>query len=81
MAIQHYSSFLAAVALFQIIPGAGTLAILAATARAGRRGGFAAVAGTLLGDALYMLAALLGLSVIMQGLPGLFSALQWAGAA
>lgn len=81
MAIQHYSSFLAAVALFQIIPGAGTLAILAATARAGRRGGFAAVAGTLLGDALYMLAALLGLSFIMQGLPGLFSALQWAGAA
>lgn len=80
MEIQHYSSFLAAVALFQIVPGAGTLAILAATARAGKAGGFAAVAGTLLGDALYMLAALLGLGVVMQGLPALFSALQWAGA-
>ena len=33
--IQNYGSFIMAVVVFQIIPGAGTLAILNATARSG----------------------------------------------
>lgn len=33
--IQNYSSFIAAILVFQLIPGAGTLVILNATARNG----------------------------------------------
>ena len=37
--IEHYASFVSAVLLFQLIPGAGTLAILDATARRGMGAG------------------------------------------
>jgi len=33
--IQNYASFIAAILIFQLIPGPGTLAILTATARSG----------------------------------------------
>ncbi|MGL4768353.1 MAG: LysE family translocator [Formosimonas sp.] len=79
--IQNYPQFILAIVLFQLIPGAGTLAILNATAQAGVRMGMAAVAGTLLGDAAYMLAAALGLAAVMQAHPSLFAALQWFGVA
>lgn len=79
--IQHYASFIAAILVFQAIPGAGTIAILNATARGGRRAGFAAVAGTLAGDLIYMLAALAGLAAVMQAQPLLFETLRWLGAA
>lgn len=78
--IQNYAAFVAAVLLFQLIPGAGTLAILNATARRGVRVGLAAVVGTLLGDLVYMLAAMLGLAALMNSHPLLFEALQWFGA-
>ncbi|MDX9996208.1 MAG: hypothetical protein RBS28_12880, partial [Rhodocyclaceae bacterium] len=57
--IQHYASFLIAILVFQAVPGPGTVAILDATARHGVRAGFGAVLGTLLGDLLYMTAAVL----------------------
>lgn len=78
--IQNYAGFLVAILVFQAVPGAGTVAILNATARGGRRTGFAAVAGTLLGDFLYMLGALAGLAAVMHAHPHLFQALQWVGA-
>jgi len=46
--IQNYASFVLAVLVFQLVPGAGTIAILNATARNGARAGMAAVAGTLI---------------------------------
>ncbi|MEO7774938.1 MAG: LysE family transporter [Steroidobacteraceae bacterium] len=70
-----------AVVVFQLIPGAGTIAILNSTARNGVAVGMAAVLGTLLGDLLMMLAAVAGLAAIMQANPRLFDALQWSGAA
>lgn len=60
--IQNYGSFIAAIVIFQMIPGAGTLAILNATARNGVTAGIGAVLGTLLGDILYMVAAVAGLA-------------------
>jgi threonine/homoserine/homoserine lactone efflux protein len=77
--IRNYPEFIAAVLVFQLIPGPGTLAILAATGRHGPRGGMAAVAGTLAGDALWMLGAVLGLAALLQVYPGVFGALQTAG--
>lgn len=79
--IQNYTSFLLAILVFQAVPGAGTIAILHATARHGRSAGLGAVCGTLLGDGLYMVAALLGLAAAMRAHPVLFEALQWFGAA
>ncbi len=79
--IQNYASFLVAIIVFQAVPGAGTLAILNATARDGVRAGFAAVCGTLTGDFLFMLTASAGLASALQANPLLFQVLQWFGAA
>ena len=77
--IEHYVSFVSAIVLFQLIPGAGTLAILNATARRGVHAGLSAVLGTLVGDAVWMVGAALGLAAVMQANPALFRALQWFG--
>ncbi len=79
--IQNYTSFLLAILVFQVVPGPGTIIILNATARNGIGAGFGAVLGTLLGDLVYMVAAVLGLAAVMQANPLLFQALQWFGAA
>lgn len=74
--IQNYASFIAAILIFQLIPGPGTLAILTATARHGIGAGFGAVMGTLLGDFIYMSGAVLGLATVMHAYPLVFEALQ-----
>lgn len=79
--IQNYGSFVAAILVFQAIPGAGTIAILDSTARDGRAAGMAAVMGTLAGDTLFMIAAVAGLAALLQANPILFQSLQWFGAA
>ncbi len=79
--IQNYPSFVLAILTFQLIPGPGTIAILNATARNGIGAGMGAVIGTLLGDFIFMLAAVAGLAALMQANPVLFQALQLFGAA
>ncbi|HWW71441.1 MAG TPA: LysE family translocator [Duganella sp.] len=79
--IQNYGSFVAAILVFQAIPGAGTIAILDSTARNGRGAGMAAVMGTLAGDAMLMTAAVAGLAALLQANPMFFQGLQWFGAA
>ncbi|GAB7562492.1 leucine efflux protein LeuE [Methylobacillus methanolivorans] len=77
--IQNYGSFILATLIYQMIPGPGTIAILNAASRS-YVAGMAAVAGTLLGDMVWMIAALAGLAALMQAHPLLFSSLQWLGA-
>ena len=79
--IQNYSSFIMAVVLFQLIPGAGTITILKAAAQNGIKGGLGAVFGTLSGDFLYMLAAVLGLAALLSVYPGVLAGAQWIGVA
>jgi threonine/homoserine/homoserine lactone efflux protein len=79
--IQNYGSFVCAILLFQVIPGPGTLAILTATARSGIGAGCGAVMGTLVGDFVYMVAAVVGLAAVMNANPVFFRALQWFGVA
>lgn len=79
--IQNYPSFVLAILTFQLIPGPGTITILNATARNGIGAGLGAVFGTLLGDFVFMFAAVAGLAALMQANPLLFEALQWFGAA
>ncbi len=78
--IHNYGSFIAAVLVFQLIPGAGTISILNATARNGMGGGMKAVFGTLSGDLVYMCAAVLGLAAILSAYPGVLAGAQWIGA-
>ena len=80
-AIQNYDTFILGILLFQIIPGPGTLTILNATARNGVRTGMSAVLGTLAGDFLYMLAAVLGLAAVLSAYPGILASVQWVGVA
>ena len=77
--IQNYGSFIMAVVVFQLIPGAGTITILNATARRGIGGGMKAVFGTLSGDFTYLLAAVLGLAAILSAYPGVLASAQWIG--
>jgi threonine/homoserine/homoserine lactone efflux protein len=77
--IQNYASFIAAILLFQLAPGPGTLAILNATGRGGIGAGMGAVLGTLSGDFVYMAAAVLGLAAVLEAYPSVLSAMQWAG--
>ena len=79
--IQNYASFVAAIVAFQLIPGPGTLAILNATARSGVGAGIGAVLGTLAGDFIYMLAAVLGLAAVLAAYPQVLAAAQWLGIA
>lgn len=79
--IQNYGSFITAVIVFQLIPGAGTLTILKATAQKGVGSGMSAVCGTLTGDFLYMLAAVLGLAALLSAYPGVLAGAQWIGVA
>jgi leucine efflux protein len=78
--IENFSSFIVAVLVFQCIPGAGTIAILNATARQGYLAGLASVAGTLCGDFTYMLAAVIGLAAVLKANPLYLYGLQWIGA-
>ena len=77
--IQNYTSFILAIILFQLIPGAGTVTILNATARNGIGTGMSAVIGTLLGDFIYMSAAVLGLAAVLAAYPGVLQSAQWIG--
>jgi threonine/homoserine/homoserine lactone efflux protein len=79
--IQNYTSFLAAILVFQLIPGAGTLTILNATAKNGVGAGIGAVLGTIVGDFLFMVAAVAGLAAVMNANPIFFQFLQWLGSA
>lgn len=79
--IQNYGSFIVTVIVFQLIPGAGTITIINAAARNGMGGGMKAVLGTLCGDIIYMLSAVLGLAAILGAYPGILASAQWFGAA
>lgn len=79
--IQNYTSFIMAIVVFQLIPGPGTITILNAAARKGVGGGLKAVLGTLSGDVIYMLAAVLGLAAILGAYPGVLKSAQWIGVA
>lgn len=77
--IHNYAGFIAAILGFQLVPGPGTLTILNATARSGIRSGMYTVFGTLAGDLVYMLGAVLGLAAVLTARPLLLSGLQWIG--
>ena len=81
LGISDYWAFVAAVLVFLMLPGAGTFAVLTATAKGRLRGGYAALAGLMIGDWMLMLAAIVGVAALLAAHPVLFKCVQWLGVA
>jgi threonine/homoserine/homoserine lactone efflux protein len=64
-----------------LIPGTGVLYTVSSSIGGGRRRGFFAAIGCTLGIVPHMLAAMLGLSAIMQAGSVVFEVVRWAGVA
>jgi threonine/homoserine/homoserine lactone efflux protein len=71
----------AATMVFLMLPGPGTFCVLTCTGQRGLRGGFSALAGLMLGDAVLMFLAAIGVAALLQANPLLFKGMQYLGAA
>jgi leucine efflux protein len=72
---------IAATMVFLMLPGPGTFCVLTCTGKHGLRGGFASLAGLMLGDAVLMFLAAIGVAALLQANPILFKSVQYIGAA
>jgi threonine/homoserine/homoserine lactone efflux protein len=71
----------AATMVFLMLPGPGTFCVLTCTGQRGLRGGFSSLAGLMLGDAVLMFLAAIGVAALLQANPLLFKSMQYLGAA
>jgi leucine efflux protein len=78
--ISDYGAFAAAFVLLLFLPGPGNLALISSASKGGLAGGLASVLGLLLGDQLLLWLTVAGVAAMLQTLPVLFAAVQWAGA-
>src|SRR5690554_3774030 len=76
-----FGVFFAAAFVLAIVPGPGTLYVLARTVRGGRREGLLSTAGTAMAGMLHTLAAALGVSAVLATSAAAFTVVKWAGAA
>ncbi|HJV86682.1 MAG TPA: leucine efflux protein LeuE [Noviherbaspirillum sp.] len=72
---------IAATMVFLMLPGPGTFCVLTCTGQRGVRGGYASLFGLMLGDAVLMFLAAIGVAALLQANPLLFKGLQYLGAA
>lgn len=73
--------YLAAITLLMITPGPDMMFVLANAARYGIRAGLVAAIGVAVGEAIHVLAVVLGLATVIATSPVLFTAIKWGGAA
>jgi leucine efflux protein len=66
--------------VFLMLPGPGTFCILTCAGKHGLRGGFTSLAGVMLGNAILMFLAAIGVAALLQANPLLFKAMQYLGA-
>ncbi len=79
--ITDFGAYCAAILLFLALPGPGTFALLTSTAKGGFRGGAAATFGVIAGDQVLLWLAVGGVAALLAANPGVFHAVQYAGAA
>lgn len=79
--IQNYTSFVAAVIGFLLVPGPGNLTLINATNHGGFLGGIAATIGVIVGDQILLWAAIAGVAGLLLAHPMAFVAVKWIGAA
>src|SRR6266851_1561447 len=76
----HLIAFLAATAVFAVIPGPGILYTAAQTLARGRLGGLMAALGIHIGGYLHVAAAALGLAALFELVPLIYTIVKLAGA-
>src|SRR5450830_2075393 len=81
MGITDVWQLVAATIVFLMLPGPGTFCVLTCSAKHGLRGGFAAIAGLMLGDIVLMFLAAIGVAAMLHANPLLFKGMQYMGAA
>jgi threonine/homoserine/homoserine lactone efflux protein len=81
MSLEMAAAFAAAFFLLALSPGPGLAAILSRSLGGGLPAGFAVVSGLVIGDAVFLAAAMIGLSAIASALGPLFQIVKYAGAA
>lgn len=81
MGITDVWQLVAATIVFLMLPGPGTFCVLTCSAKHGLRGGFAAIAGLMLGDIVLMFLAAIGVAALLHANPVLFKGMQYIGAA
>jgi leucine efflux protein len=72
---------IAATMVFLLLPGPGTFCVLTCAAQRGLRGGYMSLFGLLMGDAVLMLLAAIGVAALLQANPMVFKGVQYLGAA
>lgn len=77
----HFFLFLTAALLLAIAPGPGMLYVLARSLAGGKREGVLSALGTFLGGMVHVLAAALGISIILAKSALAFAAVKYVGAA
>jgi len=78
---RHFFLFLPAAALLAIAPGPGMLYVLARSLAGGKREGVLSALGTFLGGMVHVLAAALGVSIVLAKSALAFAAVKYVGAA
>lgn len=81
MSLESTLAFTAAFFLLAASPGPGLVAILSRTLSGGISAGFAVTAGLVLGDAVFMLVAMVGLSAVAAVLGPFFELIKYCGSA
>lgn len=81
LGITDVRQLIAATIVFLMLPGPGTFCVLTCAARRGLHGGFAAVAGLMLGDIVLMFLAAIGVAALLHANPMVFKGMQYLGAA
>ncbi|MFN8448698.1 MAG: LysE family translocator [Anaerolineae bacterium] len=76
-----FSVFLAAAVVLAVTPGPGIFYVLARSIKGGRREGYASAAGTAVGGLFHVVAAALGVSVLLAASAEAFTVVKYAGAA
>ncbi|MGF1682818.1 LysE family translocator [Photobacterium minamisatsumaniensis] len=80
MPLENWLAFVAASAVFVVIPGPTILLVISYALSHGRSAAVALVGGVVLGDLTAMLASLLGLGALLAASAELFTVVKWLGA-
>ena len=81
MDFDHAIAFGIAMTLWTAMPGPGLAVVLSRAIISGRRSGFAAIAGLVVADVIFMACAVIGLMALAEALGPIFLVVKYAGAA
>ncbi|MFT5705860.1 MAG: leucine efflux protein [Oceanospirillaceae bacterium] len=79
--VLNYFTYVVGAILIILLPGPNSLYVLSLAAQQGKRIGWAAVGGVLIGDSLLILATALGAVTLLTRYPSIFMAIKYLGAA